>query len=623
MLKRKKLRKSKNSRVQELSIGFDRTGTRYLDQIADHFKKSPVGVSLLELAWTAGPVTFIALQSGHWLGFGNAAPIKNVIYFVSYTLIAGIIAVSIRFVRRPIHERKVAEVKSTFSTVTNILYDLIMSTKDIELRNCSIHERDVELFRLFLSKPGVSPNELYRTCKLATGSEEFSELLYRIIIYRSNALFTLEQELIHDNGSLFNEILKKLSNENLQVATELKEFIYGNTATFKRGSARPIGFIERVLTAGEADDISLISISDVEAVFILAMELLHGASFQSYQCKAVGLNSGSDVIRKVNKLRAKRRRDLVKFYCLLHSIAYLNKCDSDLTFHRTSIRQEIDSIYQDVIVETDGLVAKIQSMMQEVKQCIIADQKLYSHVKLLKRIIDLHDKMVRLRRSIAIRTNSLAEYSAVLQKYEENKKTKSNIEKINIVSCRLETSDKQRFELAKQLKDSMENVTLIDFSKHKPKFVISHDAVCHIATDICSILDDMFDVSDMQIQKGIEFSNAPTFNAVEYDNSTNYKLGLAKSLVADVNDTRSAAVKTVVHSLRDIYRVNMTAEIKEYLAQELNLPVAVIESELNIADQLSFPSHDQHVSLPEMRSTPVHWRECYIQALNFLKQRGT
>ena len=49
--------------------------------------KEHLGKTLLQLAWTAGPVTYLALQGGYFIGYGKSAPVQVFIYFAGYTVV--------------------------------------------------------------------------------------------------------------------------------------------------------------------------------------------------------------------------------------------------------------------------------------------------------------------------------------------------------------------------------------------------------------------------------------------------------------------------------------------------------------------------------------------------------
>jgi hypothetical protein len=73
--------------ARQLAISAHRTGWRW---------------NLLSLAWSAGPVTFVALVAGSYMGFGKPPTFDTFIYFAGYTLVAGVIATIIGFIRHRI-----------------------------------------------------------------------------------------------------------------------------------------------------------------------------------------------------------------------------------------------------------------------------------------------------------------------------------------------------------------------------------------------------------------------------------------------------------------------------------------------------------------------------------------
>ena len=51
--------------------------------------KVPWSVSLMQILWTAGPVTLLGAWGGYLLGYGKAPTMENYVFFISYTVITG------------------------------------------------------------------------------------------------------------------------------------------------------------------------------------------------------------------------------------------------------------------------------------------------------------------------------------------------------------------------------------------------------------------------------------------------------------------------------------------------------------------------------------------------------
>ena len=79
-------------------ISLDREDSERLDQFARSVRRVRMSRSLLGLAWTAGPVTAIGLYGGYYIGFGQAPSSQQLVYFVSFTVLSGLIALAAKIV---------------------------------------------------------------------------------------------------------------------------------------------------------------------------------------------------------------------------------------------------------------------------------------------------------------------------------------------------------------------------------------------------------------------------------------------------------------------------------------------------------------------------------------------
>ena len=113
------------------SVLLEREGEHRIKKIIASVDRLPWTISLLEMAWAAGPVTLIAAVGGYYLGFGKLLPKANLIFFIGYTIIAGIISVITKILygtfRSRLNERRQADIK----TVMNRLPDLILAVRNL------------------------------------------------------------------------------------------------------------------------------------------------------------------------------------------------------------------------------------------------------------------------------------------------------------------------------------------------------------------------------------------------------------------------------------------------------------------------------------------------------------
>jgi hypothetical protein len=58
----------------------------YLSDLKKTVYRSGLKSALLSIAWTAGPVTLMAIVLGYYIAYGGLVPITNILYFSIYAL---------------------------------------------------------------------------------------------------------------------------------------------------------------------------------------------------------------------------------------------------------------------------------------------------------------------------------------------------------------------------------------------------------------------------------------------------------------------------------------------------------------------------------------------------------
>ncbi len=600
------------------SIGFERAGSRYLSHLSKHLSKVPLGITLLELAWTAGPVTFIALQSGHILGFGNAAPMQNVIYFMSYTLVAGIIGMLALFVRKILSDTRINNFEQTFVNITDNLFNLILASKDIKLRNYNKKQQQFELLRIFLTKPDVNIHTLYHLLLMATKDSHFSETCFYIALYRKNALFSLEAELIENKRKLINEVLETIATQSSELANDLRVFIFSNNISFTGGISRPIGFLDKVLKAGLHDDVDNMSISDAEHIFTLALELLYGRRFHWYEC-ILRNDQKMILVNKINKLRNEKRRNITKFYSLLHKLSFLNECNANETFYRESMLEKTVEANELIINKTNNLVKELKKFNVEKQTSSHNRVVAQKNLRFLKKIILAYQELSQVCNKILQLNKQIENLKRQMKSSALKKNSNPKRSKLSLVKHEIEFQTKARTKLANTLNGIFEDITILQNVNNKPSFTLSQTSISHIAIEICTSLDELMDLSNVQVQKAIEYTNSLAFKAVEHDWSSNYKIGIAKALVLEANRNDTASLKSVIYVLTKVYQINLDQLTQQYIADTLGVEIEEIDEIINSSEFTMLPNEIDDKLRLSILPMPKEWHSVYQSVFNKIK----
>jgi len=91
------------------SINLERVGRTRIEDLVSSAREVPWVLTFAQLLWTAGPVTFLALQGGSLLGYGEPVGFKTYLFFAVYVILAALIALIARIMAKTIRgERKAA-----------------------------------------------------------------------------------------------------------------------------------------------------------------------------------------------------------------------------------------------------------------------------------------------------------------------------------------------------------------------------------------------------------------------------------------------------------------------------------------------------------------------------------
>jgi len=114
-------------------VQIERVGEERIERIAKAAKSMPWQVLLLELAWTAGPATFIAAAGGYYLGYGKHLPAENAIFFLVYTVIFGIIGLITKLVHGTVWQPRKLRAQRQLSHALDMLPDLSIAVRELRL----------------------------------------------------------------------------------------------------------------------------------------------------------------------------------------------------------------------------------------------------------------------------------------------------------------------------------------------------------------------------------------------------------------------------------------------------------------------------------------------------------
>ncbi|MFP3959562.1 MAG: hypothetical protein ACLFUX_05295 [Spirochaetaceae bacterium] len=566
-------------------------GEKYLESFNRALRRESVTRTVAELAWTAGPVTYLALTIGYRAGFGTAPPGNLFVYFAIYTLVAGLFAVATRLAYRMFRAQPAEEAAERLKHVMSTIPELIASTRNVTLDSYEGNDRVVLAAKYVLDNPDAGEAALEQVTRDLTGSAHLAERLRAVEIYRRMGLWTRSLDINREVSGELAAALELIRPASPQVARTLKRRFIGLGPSAAEGRTRTEGFIERVLAAGEEDNSELMTLADVEEVLTLAFELLAERRFTILSFDYHGIPRFGAAFGRVERLRREYRHLVHTRNNRLRALAErLNRADE---IHRVAaaipVLGDADEVLQNVLAATDHYFTSLARQTRPLYSFLRGKRSAVAHrekpfaqsvLKLygaLYRVnLDLRKKHVELERAIR-------DYQRVRRAMPASQlrllAPDDNGQGIRLRRRTLAVEGDARTEPARELHKLLADISVtprffravIDAAGTERRYM-SPEGYKHLAVSVLLVLDRAVGLSRPQVQYAVEATRAPNLGIVDRMQSREVRLGRALSLVHEVRPNLETAVERVLRSLVSYHGVRPSEELMVYLEREFGVP---------------------------------------------------
>ncbi len=248
------------SNLGHLDLYAEQKGERHIDKFLSAVESEPLGVTFLQLAWTAGPLTYIALQGGYLLGYGKTAPFALFTYFASYTLITGLFGLVISIIYKAHQSTQNDKTKSNYLTTLDTIFHLIQTLSNYRLNQLNESDRKKEASIILLKNTHALPSAIALGVEELTESKSLANLSKQVELFRRVGLASRAKEVIANHSEFNNENIQTLLNTPNDASYFLKMRLEGRAPTLKEGVERSDGFLRRISQAREYQNPSLINL---------------------------------------------------------------------------------------------------------------------------------------------------------------------------------------------------------------------------------------------------------------------------------------------------------------------------------------------------------------------------
>ncbi len=564
------------------SVYLEHRGQDRIESISQSVRKVPWLISFLELVWTAGPVTFIAAVGGYYFGYGKVPPVNYLIFFLTYSIIAGLISIVTRLTHTALRNTRQEKAQNDLTQVLDLLPDLIFAVRDLHLQTLDADQRRREAAALLLRKADLGPEYIAVAVRELTDNSALAEAIKRIEIFRRAGLYHRVEEISASIGQTADAVLSELNKTAPEKAALLRDRLTGRAPTLQAGITRTDGFIERILAASAEGNEDLILLADIENLLVFAFEMLCGRKIPmlvfTYRGDWRLAKATDELERRRNQYRVSQLRVHSRLKATVTLLAECQETTIDSPQAGTSPQELVTSIKQ-------GL-EQLNAALAHTGQAVY---KGYWHERsTLRRQIDVLRAALKLCRSLHRAHQQVRRRHLVFLESRRRWETMVNNKKrhantlignrqkpgLRINREHIVLQDTQKLAMAETLAEYFQDMGIklrdqrIVFGSNGRERLFSLALAKPLAMRVTSALSFHLGLSDPQVQRAINASNAINLSGLEPASSATAKAGLGTALAQEIEDRLDRLAEQLATTLVISYGIKLDDQAVQFLHEE-------------------------------------------------------
>ena len=575
-----------NSKTKRITL--DRESNEQSRRLKRSLNKVRWSHALMQIFWTAGPVTTIGLIGGYYIGYGTMPSLQLLIYFVSFTVLSGIFGLVAKVVYDGTRGHLEEQTERDILTVTDTLGDLILVARDYVVQGYEEDARQREAALQLLRRVDLTPYGVTIAFTDLTGSREIGEIMGRIFTYRRIGLQTKVRELYSAHQSRIDEIAGELEKTSPQAAKELKLWFKGNTSgRLKYGVPREPHFLQRVMSAIENNNPYLMTFRDVEEMMILAFELINGREIPTLIFSYPGNWKYASVLDEMEKKRSLYRVAQAKGGNRLRALAAYLTESGFATADELPEGLEMNELIKKVSKIMDRLAVQGRALLNEKRN---AQKELQQLERVLKNCIELYEMAYEGYKESAKRRNELIRATEKWEKIITDSggspgtvKVGSGRRGIRIKESIISLDDQARLDVCRYLIWYFEKEDIK--SDSNALFSPFHDKggmlARRLAIEIAVALEPHIRLSKPEIQRNINATKAIYMGGLSPDLSAIQKQELGIRMAREADNALGLAAIRLADTLVHTYFVELNEEAMEFLHHNYNAGLKSLQRVVN------------------------------------------
>jgi len=577
-------------------VRLEREGRDEIRRITAAVEKVPWTISLMQILWTAGPVTLLGAWGGYLLGYGKAPTLENYIFFISFTVITGAAGIMANLLHQLTGGRRLERTSSRIERVIKTLPELLLATRNLIVESLEGDARRREAAAMLLRKQDLSPEGVELAALELLDDRDSARLIGQIEVYRRVGLHARVSDLVE----IYRDDIEPRFTELYDLApvaiTLLRERFEGHAPDPRYGVPRDEHFIERVMAAIEHDNDLLMTLQDVEEMVILAFELISGREIPVLSFEYRGRWKLARAFDSLEEARARHR------IAQATGLSRLKALNTYLVEHSVTPLAESVSGQR-----ADALLAHSVAAIDELSE--------QTHVLYYAIHTGRSDDRQTLRRQAEVLTNAIKLYKSVSSAYEEVGRSHAHRLRmaqrweavgadlsdsttrlrlgpgrrgLRIRESKIALKDEAKAVVCKHLGRYLEKAnigTLRDRMRQAERdtqLSVGVESAKRVAVEIFLALEPHVHLSRPAVQRAINSSNAADFGQLEPNLSVAAKAAMGSAMVREIETDLSRTAESLALALVRHYRVALEPEAMAFLQRQYGAREATLQMLTNV-----------------------------------------
>jgi len=596
-------------------VTLDREHNEHTSRLKRSLNKVKWSHALMQIFWTAGPVTSLGLIGGYYIGYGTMPSLQLLIYFVSFTVFSGLIGLVAKVVYDGTTGHLKEQSEKDVERVTGKLADLILVARDKVVQGYEGDARQREAALQLLRRVDLTPYGVTIAFSDLTGNRKIGEIMGQVYAYRRIGLQTRVSELYDTYQEIIDDIALSLQEKSPEAAKELKQWFSGKTSgQLKYGVPREKFFLQRVMSAIENNNPYIMTNRDIEEMMILAFELISGREIPtlifSYSGRWKYADRLNDIEEKRSRYRVAQARGGNRIRALASFLVETKNANADELPEGMNIKELIPKVTKIIdrlafrLRRTSRNVELTKNELTELADIMGTSIELYQMAydgykdsrKRHKELISAEEKWMQLTTRESLKSTLFS-----MSKHSKGIRIKESVISLN---------EEERLKVCRHLSwyFDKERVNL----KNHFQFMSNENGggmpARRLAVEIAVALEPHIQLSKPEIQRNINATKAIYLGGLSPEMSSVQKQELGSEMVKETDNGLEIAAIRLAETLVRKYHVELSEEAIDFLKYNYGANRQALKRIANNKVEQN-TSYEAEIAIPPMpEETKKEWQ---------------